>query len=172
MTASETAHRHRLTVEWVDPAGSLAEAASLEPIEYLRRLAIGELPRSPIGELMGFDAMDVEPGVVRFEVTAGPQHLNPIGLVHGGLAATLLDSALGCAIHSTLPRGAGYSTVQLNVHYVRAIAPGERLRAEGRVVHGGRTIATAEGEVRDGRDRIVAHATTTCAVALPPDGDA
>ncbi|MFJ3492007.1 PaaI family thioesterase [Streptomyces sp. NPDC086091] len=97
--------------------------------------------------------------------TPGRNFANPLGTVHGGIAATLLDSALGCAIHTTLPAGTSYTTLELKVNYIRAArTEGQRLTAEGTVIHTGRRTATAEGRVLDERGRLIAHATTTCLV--------
>lgn len=134
-------------------------------LEFLRKMGNGGLPRAPIGNLMGFVLIEVENGRIVFQGTPGEQHFNPSGSVHGGYAATLLDSAVGCAVHSTLPAGMGYSTLELKVNYVRAmtdkIGP---VRAEGKVIQAGRQIAIAEGRITDANGKLYAHATTTCLI--------
>jgi uncharacterized protein (TIGR00369 family) len=98
------------------------------------------------------------------------EHYNPIGSVHGGIIATLLDSVMGCAVHSLLPQGRGYTTLEIKVNYLRAVTHATgRITAEGSALHLGRQMATAEARLRDGSDRLYAHATTTCLVFdLPP----
>lgn len=119
-----------------------------------------------VAGLLGLRLDAVEPGRVAFTVRTRPGFANPRGTLHGGITATLLDSAMGCAVLSELPPGVAYTTVDLSVTYLRPVSvDGTDLRAEGRVVHVGRTIATAHGQVLDDRDRIVATATTTCLVA-------
>ena len=121
-----------------------------------------------VGELLDLRLASVEPGRVRFALLTKPAFANPHGTLHGGITATLLDSAMGCAVLSTLPPGAGYATVDLSVTYLRPVSTdGRALRADGEVVHVGRTVATARGEVRDERDRLIATAVTTCVVSPP-----
>lgn len=160
-----------LTVTWQDPLPPAEAARAMPGLEYLRAMADGRVPWPPIARLIGFDAEDgaIESGRVVLTCTPGEQHYNPIGSVHGGLACTLLDSAMGCAVHSTLPAGVGYTTLELKVNLVRAIAADTgRVRAEGTVIHAGRRVATAEGRlVAERGDRLLAHATTTCLI-LPP----
>lgn len=137
-------------------------------LEFLRAILEGELPAPPIAALMGLRAEEVEEGRAVFSARPAEYHYNPIGTVHGGLAATLLDSALGCAVHSALPAGVGYTTVQLDVTFVRAMtADTGPVRAEARLTHLGGRIATAQGEVTDEEDRLYAQATTICMVFRP-----
>ena len=161
-----------LTIAWEDPLATVARAHALTGVEYLRALADGDLPAPPISLLLGFELEEVDEGRVVFGAHPGEHHYNPIGLVHGGLASTLLDSALGCAIHSTLPRGATYSTVELKVNFIRPITRDTgRVRCEGIVVHRGAKIATAEGRVVAERTgKLLAHGTTTCLVSEPVAG--
>jgi uncharacterized protein (TIGR00369 family) len=155
-----------LTVRWEDPLATLAAADGMTGLEYLRAIGEGRLPKAPIAELMGFDGLDAEEGRVVFRATPGEQHYNPIGVVHGGLALTLLDSAMGCAVHSTLPAGGAYTTLEVKVNFARAITSGTgRVHCEGTVVHRGRTIATAEGRVvAEETGKLLAHGTTTCMI--------
>ena len=134
-------------------------------IEFLEGIGRGELPGPPIGELMGFLPIECEPGRVVFQGTPGPQHYNPLGSVHGGYAATLLDSCVGCAVHSMLPAGKGYTTLELKVNFIRALtnAVGP-VRAEGKVVSLGGQIGIAEGRLTDSNGKLYAFATTTCLV--------
>jgi uncharacterized protein (TIGR00369 family) len=138
-------------------------------LEVLRAIAAGELPGAPIAELLGFAPVEADEGRVVFAATPGPQHYNPIGSVHGGLAATLLDSAMGCAVHSTLPAGVGYTTLELKVNFVRPITSETgRIVCEGTIVHRGGRVATAEGRVFAEADgSLLAHGTTTCLIFSP-----
>ncbi|HWO63425.1 MAG TPA: PaaI family thioesterase [Umezawaea sp.] len=121
-----------------------------------------------IGRLLGMRFDEVEEGRVVMSLVTRPDFTNPLGTVHGGIAATLLDSVMGCAVHSTLAPGVGYTTLELKVNYIRSVrTDGRRLIGEGKVVHAGRRTATAEGRIVDERGALVAHATTTCLV-LPP----
>ncbi|MBJ7003829.1 MULTISPECIES: PaaI family thioesterase [Streptomyces] len=118
-----------------------------------------------IGRLLGMRFDEVEHGRVVVSLDTRPDFANPLGTVHGGIAATLLDSAMGCAVHTTLPAGVGYTTLELKVNYIRAArTDGQALTAEGTVIHAGRRTATAEGKVLDDQGKLIAHATTTCIV--------
>lgn len=137
-------------------------------LELLRRILHGDHPRAPISDTLGFDLVEVEEGRAVFSITPGPQHYNPIGSVHGGVAATLLDSCMGCAVHSTLAPGVGYTTLELKVNLVRAItADTGELRAVGSLISAGRRVATAEGRLVDADGRLYAHGTTTCLILAP-----
>ena len=154
-----------LTVEWNDPAALAAAGRSMAGIDFLRAMRDGKLPPPPIAQLMGFRLTEVEPGHAVFECMPGEQHYNPIGVVHGGLAMTLLDSAMGVCIHTRLPVGTGYTTLEAKTNLVRAISDKTgRLRAIGKLVHLGSRIATAEGRIEDAAGKLYAHATTTCIV--------
>lgn len=154
------------TVTWKDPSISAKASLSMSGAAFLRAIAEGRLPAPPIAELMGFAIDEVGEGRVVFTVEPQPYHYNPIGVVHGGLAATLLDSAMGCAVHSMLPDGRAYTTLELKVNYVRALKHDTgRVRAIGKVVHMGGRIATAEGFVFDAKEKLYAHGTTTCLLA-------
>jgi uncharacterized protein (TIGR00369 family) len=138
---------------------------SYDGLSFLKALIDGTLPGPPIAETMGFALVEVEAGRAVFASTPGFRHYNPIGVVHGGYAATLLDSALGCSVHSTLAKGEGYTTLELKVNMVRALTEKTGpVTAEGRIVHRGRTMATAEAYLKDARGRLYAHATTTCMI--------
>lgn len=154
-----------LTVEWSDPAALAAAGRSMTGIDFLRAIRDGRLPPPPIAQLMGFRLAEVEPGYAVFEVMPGEQHYNPIGVVHGGVAMTLLDSAMGVCIHTRLPAGTGYTTLEAKTNLVRAITHETgKLRAIGKAVHLGNRVATAEGRLEDASGKLYAHATTTCIV--------
>ena len=130
---------------------------------FLRAMIGRELPPPPIAVLLGFDLEEVGEGRAVFAVEPREYHYNPIGVVHGGLAATLLDSAMGCAVHTLLPQGRAYTTLELKVNFVRALTPDVgRVRAIGKIIHLGGKIATAEGTVVDAAGKLYAHGTTTC----------
>ncbi len=142
-----------------------AAARGLAGIDYLRAMMRGEYPPPPMARLMAFGLDEVEEGRAVFSVEPAEFHYNPIGVVHGGLLSTLLDSAMGCAVHSTLPAGVGYTTTDLHVHLVRAVTGATgRLRAFAEVLHLGRRMITATGKVTGADSKLYAHATTTCFV--------
>jgi uncharacterized protein (TIGR00369 family) len=163
--SSRTEPERTLTVSWEDPR-TIAEAGrGLSGLEFLQKIVAGEVPRPPLGALMNFQLVEVREGHAVFAVEPKEYHYNPIGVVHGGLAATLLDSAMGCAVHSTLPAGAGYTTLEMKVNFVRAMtAETGRVRAKAKVIHAGGRTATAEGRVIDDAGKLYAHATTTCLI--------
>lgn len=154
-----------VTVSWEDPR-KLGEAGrGLSGMEFLQKIVSGELAPPPIAALMHFELVELREGYAVFAVEPREFHYNPIGVVHGGLAATLLDSAMGCAVHSTLPAGAGYTTLEIKVNFVRPItADTGRVRAEAKLIHRGGRTATAEGRVIDEAGKLYAHATTTCLI--------
>jgi uncharacterized protein (TIGR00369 family) len=144
-------------------------AAGMSGLELLRGMIAGRFPGPPILQLIGFDLLEVSEGRAVFGGTPRFEHYNPLGTVHGGYAATLLDSCMGCAVHTTLPKATGYTTLEFKVNLVRAItADTGPVRAEGKVISSGRRIATAEGRLTDAKDRVLAHATTTCLVFEVP----
>ena len=149
---------------------SAAQWAGRTGLEQMQAMLAGELPFAPIARTLDFSLIRVEPGVALFQGKPGPAHFNPMGSVHGGWFATLLDSALGCAVHTLMPVGRGYTTAELSVNYVRGLSPKVgRVRAEGKVIHCGRQLATAEARLFGPNGTLFAHATTTCLVFdLPP----
>ena len=160
-----------LTVSWQDPQLLAEQARKLPGIEFLRAIRDGSLPPPPIAQLLGFSLVEVEPGHAVFEVVPGEKHYNPIGVVHGGLAMTLLDSAMGACIHTQFPAGTGYTTLEAKTNLVRAITSETgKLRAIGKLVHFGRRVATAEGRLEDASGKLYAHATSTCIVLQSANG--
>jgi uncharacterized protein (TIGR00369 family) len=152
------------TYSWSDPLASAGEVGKLTGIETLRAMVRGELPAPPIMQTLGMEGFEVhEEGLCAFTMRAQEFHYNPIGTVHGGVLSTLLDSAAGCAVHSTLPVGWGYTSLDLNVKFLRPVTVDSGLlRCEGTVINRGRTTALAEACLYDKADRLVAHATSTC----------
>lgn len=158
-----------LTVTWEDPLATFAQGRKFErPIDYLRALIAGELPPPPIANLLGMALVAVDEGRAVFELTPGEQHYNPIGVVHGGVALTLLDSAMGCAVHTKLPAARGYTTLEIKANLVRPITKDTGpVRASAGVVHMGRQTATAEGRIEDSNGKLLAHGSTTCIILDP-----
>jgi uncharacterized protein (TIGR00369 family) len=152
--------------DWEDPAATAAAGSELSGLELMRAIIDGSLPPPPVARLMGFSIVEVDLGRAVFTVEPAEWMYNPIGSVHGGVAATLLDSCMGCAVHSTLEAGVGFTTTDLQVRYIRAMsADTGRVLAEGRVVHGGRRTATAEGRlVTEDGETLLAHSTTGCVI--------
>ena len=132
---------------------------------FLRGIIDGRLPVPPMADTLGFRLIAVDKGRAVFEGLPQARHYNPIGVVHGGRAMTLLDSALGCAVHSTLDRGETYTTLEIKVNLVRPITKDTGpVRAEGRIIHRGRSVGTSEGDIKDAGGKLYAHATTTCMI--------
>jgi uncharacterized protein (TIGR00369 family) len=158
------------TYSWSNPMENAAMLGQLSGLDMLRAMITGELPPPPIMHTLGIDRFEAAEGRVTVYMTATEFHYNPIGSVHGGVIATLLDTATGCAIHTTLPVGKGYTSLDLSTRFLRpvTVASGQ-LRGEGLVVNRGRTTALAEARLYDAADRLVAHATSTCLLFdLPP----
>lgn len=156
--------RHR-THEWLPPEPDLERLKALPGLDYLRELYLGDPRRVPIGQLMGFRPVRFDHGLALFEGFPDEFHYNPIGSVHGGFAATMLDSAMGCAVHTVCKAGMGYTTVELKVNYIRPMTRATgRVSVEGRVVAAGNRIATADGKISDEGGRLIAHGSTTCLI--------
>ncbi|MBK7547686.1 MAG: PaaI family thioesterase [Rhodoferax sp.] len=138
-------------------------------LQMMQAMLRGEIPYPHIAKTLNFLIVEVDSGRAVFQGTPGVEHLNPMGSVHGGWFATLLDSALGCAVHTMMPPGRGYTTAELGVNLVKAITPKvQRVRAEGKVIHCGRQLATAEARLIGPDGTLYAHATTTCLVFEMP----
>ncbi len=156
------------TVSWADPAEHAWRASSGPGLEILKKVVAGELPPGPLASLLGYDLIEVAEGLAVFAVTPAEYHYNPAGHAHGGFAATVLDSAMGCAVYSTVETGSTYTTVEIKVNYLKPItvATGP-LRGIGTLLHRGRRTAMAEGRLEDAGGRLLAHATTTCLIWQP-----
>ena len=152
-------------VTWQDPLPAARAGAELSGLDYMRAVAAGEVAPPPIAVLLRLGPVEIEPGRVVFEGEPGEEHYNPIGTVHGGYAATLLDSAIGCAVHTTLAAGEAYSTQTLEAKFVRPVTSETGvLRCEAQVLHRGRRQATAEARAYDAAGKLVAHGTGTCLI--------
>lgn len=153
------------TITWEDPVPGAKNGRTMSGLDYLKAMQAGAVPPPPIAVLMDMRIEEVSEGRVVFAVQPAEYHYNPLGTVHGGLAATLLDSALGCAIHSTLPVGMGYTTLELKVNYLRPMTRETgQVYCEGKVIHVGGRVATAEGRLVDESGKLYAHGTTTCMI--------
>jgi uncharacterized protein (TIGR00369 family) len=154
------------TVTWDDPTPTRIVGGARSGLAVLTAMAAGELPPPPVARLLGFELQSVEEGRVVFALEPAEEHLNPLGTIHGGVLSTVLDSAMGCAVHTTLPAGVLYTTIELKVNFVRAVLPTTGLvLTEGRVVHAGSTIALAEASMTAADSgQLLAHATSTCMI--------
>lgn len=162
-TSEEQAIRARLRPAHAPPPE--LQVHGLSGMDIFDAIFSGDLPPPPMGETLDFVPIRMAPGQAVFQGRPLRRHFNPLGTVHGGWFATLLDSALGCAIHTTLPAGRGYTTLELKINLVRALTEAVPLvRAEGKVIHVGRQTGTAEGRIVGPDGRLYAHATTTCLI--------
>src|ERR1700704_147527 len=145
--------------------------ASMPGIDFVRAIFNGKLPAPPVMQTIEPFDSTAEPGVVVMHSIPGLRHYNPIGLVHGGYAATMLDSVMGLAIHTMLPAGTGYSTLEFKISFIRGLTTDTGpVRSEGRTLHVGRRAATAEARITDAKGRLLAHGTTTCLIFEIPGG--
>lgn len=156
------------TFTWDDPRAALRRAATMNGLDVLRAMRDGALPGPPIASLMSMMITEVEPGRVTFTSIPGEEHYNPIGAVHGGFACTVLDTVVGCAAHTTLEAGVGYTSIDLNVSYLRPITlETGPITAIGEVVKGGRRVIFARGTILDAAGRELATATSSLLVLAP-----
>jgi uncharacterized protein (TIGR00369 family) len=161
------------TIAWENPTEAIQTGKTISGITYLKAMQSGELPPPPIAILMNMWITEVREGCVVFAAEPSEYHYNPLGTVHGGVMATLLDSALGCSIQSMLPAGTSYTTLELKVNFLRPVtAKTGTMYAEGKVIHVGGRIGTAEGRLTDASGKLYAHGTTTCIILRPssPNG--
>lgn len=148
------------TITWQDNGPSVVAMPTMSGIDYLQGMKDGELPAAPIASLMQMELTEIGPGEATFVCTPDASHFNPLGTVHGGYACTVLDSALGCAVQTTLPAGIGYTSIEIKVNYLRPIMPSSApLRAVGKVTKPGNRVAFADGELIDANGKVVATAT-------------
>jgi uncharacterized protein (TIGR00369 family) len=155
------------TVTWGDPCVNVDAAKTTSGLDRLRAILRGDTPMPPMAKLVDIHLTSVEPGLVVFEAECAEFHYNLGGVAHGGFACTIIDSALGCSVTSLLPAGKSCTTTDLHVRFVRPITTATgRLRCEARVLHLGRTLATAEARLIDADGKLFAHATTACAILI------
>ncbi|MEU5637713.1 PaaI family thioesterase [Streptomyces rishiriensis] len=151
------------TYSWDDPAIPAQAAAGMAGLDFLCEVQAGRLAAAPVGRTLDFALDEVEHGRAVFSLVPGEEHYNPIGSMHGGVFATLLDSAAGCAVQSTLPQGMAYTSLDLTVKFLRPVTVDTgRVRAVGTVISGGRRTALAQAQLVDAADRLLAHATSSC----------
>ena len=162
----ETRNARSRTISWEDPFATLKDAAGVSGLDLLRGYASRRLPPPPISATLGFYLSEIDDGRAVFEGEAAEYLYNPIGVVHGGFAMTLLDSAMGCSVHSTLKAGDRYTTLEVKTNFVRPITlETGRVRCEGVIIHRGGTIATAEGKLTAiDSGKLLAHGSTTCLI--------
>ena len=164
MTSEDSNGRSR-TYTWQDPTPTANAARQKSGAALFAAMLNGSLPAPPIADTLDFTLAEAGEGTAVFTINCSEFHYNPIGSVHGGVIATLLDSAMSCAVHTRLPAGHAYTTVEMKVNFVRPIlADTGPLRCIGSVIHGGRRIATAEGKLVDAEGKLYAHGTTTCLI--------
>jgi uncharacterized protein (TIGR00369 family) len=156
------------TVQWYDPAIALASAAKLSGREFLQAIIDGQVPRPAFAALTGAELVAVDDGVAVFRFTPDESTLNPLGVVHGGMICTLLDSAAGCAVHTQLPAGVGMSSIEIKVSFLSPVsAGGEPLEVRGQSLRVGRQVAFAEAHASGAGGKLVGHATTSIALMRP-----
>jgi uncharacterized protein (TIGR00369 family) len=162
MTQTEARSR---TFTWTDPSVTAAQVGRRSGLELMRAMRDGELPPPPVMEMIGMGGLDADEGQVTFYLDPQEYHYNPLGSVHGGVISTLLDSACGCSVHTALPAGVGYTSLDLTVKFLRAVTVDSgRLTVAGTVLQKGRRTALAEARMTDARGRLVAHATSSCLI--------
>lgn len=156
------------TYDWEDPQPTLAAGIERDGLAVLRAIGAGTLPVPPALRTLGIVPVEAEPGRVTFALDPAEFHLNPFGLVHGGILAAMLDTAMGCAVHSLLPAATGYVTGELNIRFLRpGLLSTGRLVCTGEVVHAGTSTMVAQARVADADDRVLAMAGATCLVRRP-----
>ena len=162
---AEWGDERRREITWHDPTVGAAAGRGLAGRDYLTAMIEGRLPPPPIAQTLGFTLSRIADGEVWFTCEPHESHYNPIGLVHGGLVCTLLDSALGCAVHTQLLAGVGYTSIEIKVSYLRAVTPASgMLTAHAQVTKPGRRVAFADGDVRDASGAIIATASGSCLI--------
>jgi uncharacterized protein (TIGR00369 family) len=156
------------TFTWEDPSELVNIGKTLGGLEYLRAIQSGELPSPPFARLLGVDLAEVSEGKAVFSMKPAEYHYNPLGSVHGGVTAALLDSAMGCAVHTLLQAGQWYTTVEIKINYLRPLSANTGIvYSTGQIIHMGNKIATAEGRVTDEAGKLYAHGTTSCILLRP-----
>jgi uncharacterized protein (TIGR00369 family) len=156
------------TILWQDPACFEVPLRKLSGIDFMRAFLTGEIPPPPFMQLLGIRILSVDPSSVVFGFEPAEFMYSPLGNVHGGIVTVLLDSAMGCSFHTTLPAGTGYTTIELKVNFLKSVtADAGPLRAEGHVIHSGSRVATTDARLIDSKGRLYAHATSTLMILRP-----
>jgi uncharacterized protein (TIGR00369 family) len=165
------ASEHHHIITWDDPELSARAIKTMNGLDYLLALRDGRSPMPPMYRLFNFRFLDVEKGHVVLDLTPAEYQCNPAGMIHGGLACTVLDSATACAIHTTLPAQTELTTLEIKVNFVRGIkVETGNMRCEGRVIHAGSRTATADGRLTDSKGELYAHGVVTCLILRPSSG--
>ena len=156
-------------ITWEDPSKSAVAAAELAGIDFLQTVTDGKIPLSPILQTLDFKVVGMEHGKAMFSFEPQEFHYNPIGSVHGGVITAILDSAMGCSIHTLLPQGTGYTTLELKVNFIKAVTiKSGVLTATGKVIHSGSRTALVEAQLTGSDGKLYAHATSTCLIFKHP----
>jgi len=159
-----TINRKR-TYEWSNPLATAEKAKAMSGFDFLNGILKDEIPPPPIATTLDFNPISVEKGKVVFEFQPQEFHFNPIGSVHGGVITTVLDTVMGCAIHSVLEQGVAYTTLELKVNFIKAITlKNGKMEAEGRLIHSGKTTALVEADLKDEEGKLYAHSVSTCII--------
>jgi uncharacterized protein (TIGR00369 family) len=168
MSDQSSAPERSRTFSWQDPMIGARLAPSMSGLEYLQAMVRGEVPPPPIAALLNMTIAEVSAGRVVFQLEPAEYHYNPIGSVHGGVACTIFDSAMGCAVHSQLPAGVTYTTLEIKVNFLRPLtARTGQISCVGTAIYVGGRMATAEGQLVDSAGKLYGHATTTCMIFRP-----
>ena len=167
-TEQPAAELRERTFSWTDPAAIARAGAGMSGAEFFAAISAGEIPPPPVMRALDFDGVSFGEGTAAFRLTPREIHYNPLGTVHGGIFATLLDSACGCAVHTMLPLGVFYTSLDLSVKFLRPVTIGTGpITAEGTVVHLGRRTALAEGRITDAAGKVYVTATSSCLLLRP-----
>ena len=151
------------TYEWSDPHAAAEAATKMSGLDFLQAINAGDIPLPPLSHTLNFGKAEITPGQVTFQFDPKEYHYNTLGTVHGGVITAILDTAMGCTLHSTLPVGVRYTTLELKVNFLRAVTIQNKLLfAKGKIVHAGKTTAVVEGQLIDHENKVYAHATCTC----------
>lgn len=151
--------------EWADPLETAAKAKAMRGLDFLNGILAGEIPPPPIAQTLDFIPLSVEEGVVVFEFEPREFHYNPIGSVHGGVISTVLDTVMGCALHAALPQGVAYTTLELKINFIKGVTyKSGKMKAEGRLIHLGKSTALIESDLRDEEGKLYAHGVSTCMI--------
>lgn len=151
------------TYEWVNPLETGEKGKTMSGYDFLNGILKGDISPPPIAATLDFHPLSLEEGKVAFEFQPQGFHYNPIGSIHGGVISTLLDTVMGCALHSKLPQGVAYTTLELKINFIKAVTiKSGKMKAEGRLIHAGKSTAFIEADLKDEEGKLYAHGTSTC----------
>lgn len=153
------------TYEWVNPLEIAEKGKTMSGYDFLNGILKGEISPPPIAETLDFHPLNLEEGKVNFEFEPQEFHYNPIGSVHGGVISTVLDTVMGCALQSKLPQGVAYTTLELKINFIKAVSHKcGKMKAEGRLIHFGKSTALMEADLKDDKGKLYAHGVSTCMI--------